>query len=400
MRREPVSPRLLMLCTVPALAACWLIWRHYPDGLFGPGRQLVVADYLNLWGGGQLAAAGRLGVLFDPHAYAQWLWSVFGPRLDLHTYGYPPTFLLLALPFGQLPIVTGFVLWIVASSTLLWLALRLGGFSPGATLAVVLSPAALQNALLGQNGALTTASLAGGLLLASRRPWLAGLLLSLLCLKPQLGLLVPVFLIARRDWRTLGWAILFGASWCLVSLAVFGWRAWDLYVTVTAPFMRRYLDDPFGLALHYMMVPPFISARAMGWSLDAAYALQAVAAGLCVALVWRAASRAGDRPDLAVALTPLATPYAFSYDLVCVAAACAILARGGLTTGGKLALGSAWMWPGSAFSLGTRICPGLGAVCVGAAAWMAWDASGGRIALPHWLRRDAPRRGELPSTPV
>lgn len=368
-----------------------VMWRAYPGSLFAPNHQLVVRDYLNLWAGGQLAMAGRLDTVFDPHAYPEWLWSIFGHRLDLHGFGYPPPLLFLAIPLACLPLVGGFLVWTVATATFLWGVLRASGMRAGVALAVTLSPAALENALVGQNGALTAAALAGGLLLAPRRPIAAGALLGLLVLKPQLGLLVPVVLIARRNWQALGWAAAFGLALCGAALAVFGWQAWHDYLTVMGPSVRFYIQVPFGLASHYMMVPPFITLRAAGASLAIAYVGQAMFSASCAVLLWRVARR----PDVAwqsvVALTlclvPLVTPYAHSYDLVCVAAGCALLAQDGLTSDTRLGLAPAWIWPGCAYSVGVALCPGLGMACVGAAAWVAWRATGARL---WWEPRAVP----------
>jgi glycosyl transferase family 87 len=262
----------------------------------------------------------------------------------------------------------------------LWAVLRAGGFPAGYAFAVVLSPAALENALVGQNGALITAALAGGLLLQQRWPVGAGALLGLLTIKPQLGLLVPMCLLARRSYRTITSTALSGLGYCGAGAIVFGLGVWQTYLTVTAPFVRGYIDAPFGLAAHYMMVPPFITMRAMGASLTLAYVLQALVSLLCMVLSYRVWSQRRLDQRLAIALVlclaPLATPYAHSYDLIAVAAACAMLAkvaeeRDGLYTPEWFMLFLAWTWPGSAFALGTVVAPGMGAFAVGMAALVA-----------------------------
>jgi hypothetical protein len=376
----PVPLTILAVCLLPGLVVGFVSWHGYPISLFAPNHQLVVRNYLNIWAGGHLAAEGRLDTIFDPQAYFVWLRSVFGAQLDLHSWGYPPQVLLLALPFSWLPLVPGFVAWTIATSLFLWFILRAGGLSRAYALAAALSPAALENALDGQNGALTAAALAGGLLLAGRRPITAGALLALLTMKPQLGLLVPICLLAARDWRTIGWTALFSLAYCGAGLAAFGWHAWSTYLTITAPFMQRYIDAPFGIAAHFMMVPPFITMRAAGASLAWAYRVQTVASLVFAVLAWLAWFRPRTDRRAAVALVlflaPLSTPYSHSYDLVCVAAGCALLAklaseRGGLRAADRVMLAPAWIWPGSAFAIGVELLPGLGAFCVGLAAIVA-----------------------------
>jgi hypothetical protein len=397
-----VNPRGLLvflgLSVLPCIVAARTFWHAYPGDLFAPNHQLVVRDYLYMWAGGHLARDGRLDTIFDPHAFAAWLWSVFGTRLDLHTWGFPPPMLFIAIPFSWLPLVSGFLIWVVATSALLWIVLRAGRMPAAYVFAVVLSPVALANALVGQNGAILTAALAGGLLLCQRtpmsqptqmshpqqmsqgKPMLAGALLGLLVLKPQLGLLVPVCLLARRDWWTILWTAIFASGYCALSLAAFGWAAWREYLTVCAPFVRHYIDAPFGLATHYTMVPPFITMRAAGASLAWSYGVQTAVTVLSAVLAWWSWSRRHADHRLAVALVlclaPLATPYAHDYDAIGVAVACALMVQIARETGDAdsrecLLLVPAWLWPGCALMIGVLFLPGLGAFCVASAAVLA-----------------------------
>jgi hypothetical protein len=358
---------MLAVALAPGLAFGWLTWRAYPGDLFGFSHQLVVRDYLNLWAGGQLALDGRAALAFQPGAYWDWLRAIFGDRLEVHTFSYPPHLLLLAMPFALLPMVAGFLAWAVASAAAMGLALRAAGLRPGQALAAVASPAVLENTLGGQTGVLLSgAALGGGLLLAGRRPALAGALLGLLSLKPQLGLLVPFCLAAGREWRTLGWAFVWGAAYALAGLLAFGPEVWLAYLTRTAAYSRDYMEAPFEYVGHMMMVTPFAAMRAWGSGLGLAYGIQSAVTILCVAAVgwawWRGRSRGGDGDrDAAVALTlalaPLATPYAHSYDLACVAIACVLLAGADQRQLPWLAF--TWIWPSLALLAAAAGWPGL-----------------------------------------
>jgi hypothetical protein len=369
-RRNPVPWFVLALCLVPGLIQAWRTWHVYPASLLAPNHQLVVRDYLNIWAGGHAVAEGRLAMVFQPNPYYDWLRSLFGPGLDLHTFSYPPHLLLLAVPFSILGLLPGFFAWIAFWAALLWAVLRRAGMSRLAALAVLGSPAMLENALVGQTGALSSGvALGGGLLLAGRQPVLAGALLGLLTLKPQAGLLVPACLLAGREWRTIAWAVVFGALYCAAGLIAFGWQPWVDYATQVAPFMTKFLTGPLSLAAHYMMVPPYVTLRVLGVGPGVASAVQVGITLACmatVALAWM-------RPDvdrraavaLALCLAPMATPYFYSYDLVGVAVACVLLAalameRGGFGPAELLCLCLGWLWPGAAFAVGVQISPGLG----------------------------------------
>lgn len=408
LHRPGVSPTLFLgVALLPCISYALWTWSRFPAEIFTPNNALVVRDYLNVWAGGRLIGAARADTVFDPMAYQVWLQEVFGPAIDLHTWSYPPHVLLLAAPFAAMPLLPGFAAWTAATLAFLGFVLRRAGLALPMVLAVLLSPAAMENALAGQNGAVTAAALAGGLLLAGRQPIAAGALLGLLSVKPQVGVLVPVCLLASRDWRGLAWTAAFGVLYCTASLPLFGVEAWERYGAVTAPFMRSVMEASFGLAFQFSMPTPFISARAAGAELPAAYTVQAVATLACVALTawaWGHRRPQEARPA-AVALTlllaPLATPYSHSYDLVGTAVALAILFRempeSEMPRPEFYAFCSAWLWPGIALKIGLSICPGLGPLFLIPAAACAAVRLFRTAAPPHAAHGGSPR-AVAPST--
>ena len=104
------------------------------------------------------------------------------------------------------------------------LGLRAGPASswPWGWLAMATSPAAVHTVVSGQATFLAVALAYGGLRLLDRSPALAGILFGLLGYKPQFCLLIPVALIAARQWRALVWAAATGVVLVAASLAVFG----------------------------------------------------------------------------------------------------------------------------------------------------------------------------------
>jgi hypothetical protein len=189
----------------------------------------VVRDYLWLWAAGHLLAAGDVATIFDPQAFAAWNRARYSAQLDDFGWSYPPSLLFLALPAGRIPILAGFVLFASAQLALLACIGRLARLPGRVLLAVLVSPAVLANAFAGQNGALTAALLCGGLLLTGRRPVLSGVLLGLLTIKPQLGILVPICLLASRDWKAIGAACGTAAALFAASVAAFGFESWGSF---------------------------------------------------------------------------------------------------------------------------------------------------------------------------
>ena len=122
---------------------------------------------------------------------------------------YTPMTLLVHLPFGLLPFVPSAVAFFLVSVALMvaiaHVTLRMCGIAASAAavfalaFALVVSQPGQWNLFLGQVGALVTVAAYGALHLARRRPWLAGLCLSLAAIKPATGLPLGLLMLARRE---------------------------------------------------------------------------------------------------------------------------------------------------------------------------------------------------------
>ncbi len=380
------SSRVLALfvlaCAVPGLALAaltWVVMPRYP--LPAPWDVIAVRDYLNVWAGGRLAMAGDFDALFHPAQYDDWLRHLFGNGLQVHTWCYPPSAVFLAIPLALLPLVPGFIVWVSGSAALLITILRRCGLPWLTCLAVLCSPAVIENALAGQNGAITAALLEGGLLLVGRKPVAAGVLFGLLTTKPHLGLLAPLCLAASGAWRTVAVAAGTAAAVVAASALAFGPETWVWFLTdvrhyVTATILER----PFEGSYQNMMATPFILARWLGAALPTAYAAQALTMAGCVALAWRAWRKPAAEPKARTALTAalalLATPYAYSYDSIGVAVGIAMLASMAARTGFRpfeaTLLTVGWAWPGLPFWIGSAEMPPIGCLTLAGVAWCAW----------------------------
>lgn len=232
----------------------------------------------------------------------------------------------------------------------------------------------LNNMALGQNGALTAALLVGALLLAHRRPVVAGILMGLLAVKPHLGLLLPVCVVASRNWRALIAAALTALAMVVLTGFALGWEVWQLFFAHTGPKMRAILEAPWPSGFQVNSITVFLTARALGAPVALAYAVQGMAALACMVFTWRAWRKPGADPQarmaLTMALTLLASPYGYSYDMLgFTAGIAALLARDQWRVSAVAAL--AWMWPGMTHFMTQNFFPVSPAI-VAAAAWLAW----------------------------
>lgn len=383
------GPRILgfILCAGIVLAALteWAMLSSVPTTgltkIFTP----VEGDYVNFWAAGTLVRLGHGALLSDLDGYHAWLRQAISPAIAFHAWSYPPPALFLAEPLSWLPLAGGFALWGLLTSALAGWALRAAGAPPRACLALLVSPAVLANFGNGQTGALAAALLLAGLALAERRPLLAGLCLGALVLKPQLALLAPVCLLARRQGKVVLVAGTVAVAVCAASWAVFGTAIWRGFLAVNAPLSHELLERPFlGQAFQLMLTTVFSTLRAQGASLATAWSLQAGVTLGCVGLCWRLWRTPAVPPDLrlagALALAPLATPYAFYYDLVGTAAAVALLATRARREGcsrlelatGLAILGTVWIWPAVYLVVNALAAPFLGPVLQMALVGVIW----------------------------
>lgn len=324
------------------------LWTLTADGFSIISDRLPYWDFTNLWAGTLMALKGNVAYLFDAEAYRRELRLLLSPLLPNQEWSYPPSMLLVGVPFAGLPIFIAYVLWTSGTLLLLFLATKPLELVWWARLFIVASPAAIMDVVFGQNGALTTALLLSGLLLAPSRPVIAGILFGLLTVKPQLGVLVPFCLLAAGNYRAILSA---GATALLLVIAtglLFGFEVWSLFWTETRPLMTAILEAPFPQGFQMNAVTFFMLARSLGLDLAASYSLQLLASVVAMAVtlwLWRSATKVDHRSKvcLTAILTLVAMPYGYIYDTIPISVTVAYFFfnyRGFL-----LFLGVTWLYP-------------------------------------------------------
>ncbi|HEV2334892.1 MAG TPA: glycosyltransferase family 87 protein [Stellaceae bacterium] len=273
---------------------------------------------------------GNLPLIFDGQAltaalnqrFAGWL----AMPLHLHPWVYPPSFLVLFAPFGMLPPFASLVVFLASGFIALGAAASLhvgrGQRRWIVAFSLVLCPAVPFNVMTGQNAFFTSALLVGGFGLLTRYPVLAGALLGILTFKPQLWLMVPVALLAARQWRALGSATASALAVALLSLALFGpeiWRVWFALMRGTDEAYRAWVASG---RLNGISV--FACVAWLGASPGVANLAQWTAIAIAAAFVYQAFRRPQPGAlELAVLLaaTMLAAPHVSTSDAVLLALA-------------------------------------------------------------------------------
>jgi hypothetical protein len=316
--------------------------------------------------------------------------------LPLHPWLYPPHYLLLLLPFGLLPFAPAGVLFVGLS--LAGAVAACWRFARGKKERIVylcsllLCPASAITVCIGQNTFLTCALLVSGFGFAKQRPVLGGMLLGLLTYKPQLWLMVPVALIADRQWKALASAFATAAALMALSVAVFGLQPWRDWIEImTAPSA---LYDQWRVIARLNGQSVYTYATLMGASEPLANLAQAASALFAAACVWRCYRRPMTedlRLAALLAATMLAAPHVIDYDAVLLGIAATLFflrassdgLRFGDTALAALIWASPLMNPPSVFRIGLAT-PFL------IATFLAWVMARGKRAGVEALPRGIP----------
>jgi len=350
-----LDQRRLRLYACVALACYALyfgIWLLRACVLKSPGVYAPGGDFVVFWSAAKLALSGGAAAPYDLAALRQMELSAV-PGLAIGDgvlpWLYPPASLWFVLPFGLLPyglatlaFLAGGAVWYAWAMhrTLPWRDARLAAVAfPG--IAVVLAT--------GQN-ALWLAGCAGLALTCLRsRPVLAGVLLGVVAMKPQLALMFPVALLCARAWRALGAMIATTLVLTLVSLLAFGTGPFAAFLH-NAVLARESVEQ--GSALLARMPTVFAAVKLLGGGLLLPYAIHglvAVAALAAVMYAWTGACSFALRAAVLVTAGLLLPAYLYDYDLVFLGLAIAWLGvhghRTGWLRGERELLALLWLMP-------------------------------------------------------
>ena len=274
-------------------------------------------DFINFWSGPYLAWHHRAAEIYNFLAFHTFEQSIVGNDLQNYHYSYPPTLLVLMAPFAFVPYLPGLAIWLVAGWYAFYRALRLAMPKGGALLLAGATPAVFVNTIGAQNGTWTAALFGAGLGLLDRRPIVAGGCLGLLVCKPQLGLLIPLALLAGRRWRAFAAAAVTAAALIAIAALCFGPDIYGDYLRQVARLRQFIMED--GTGVWHRMISVFVAARRLGADVPEAYAVQAVCsavAALAVAAAWFRDASFGLRNALLILGSCMATPYLQDYDMV------------------------------------------------------------------------------------
>jgi Glycosyltransferase family 87 len=286
----------------------WSFTLHY---------RLAQPDFYVYYLAAQLGRAHGWAAIYDPAVFLPPVTAAVGKPLP---YLNPPELAWLVTPLSFLPYPLAAWIWtglLVAAFVLVWyvaapgrrMARLIHGLGAAALLPVFVG------VLFGQVSLLVVAAVALSWWLLTRgRPWLAGLALSALILKPQIAFLVPLALLVAGYGRVF-------IAWLAVSVPL---AAVTLLATGTGVFQQ------LSSSLHTVSGVPGPIQSSLVRQLPLPLAAIGIAAvlGLSVVILWR---ERGREPSLPIAVGLIAgllvSPYVNFYDLSALVLAAWLILR-------------------------------------------------------------------------
>lgn len=336
------------------------------------GTGLAVGrDFLNFWLYGRAAHGADPGRYYDWPTYWAAVEAVAGTDYPGQQWSYPPSLMLIAAPFGLLPYLPALAMWSVIGLTAFVATLRRWTADRQLLAIGLLAPAGIFGLVSGQLAWIGAAALLAGLRWRERRPVTAGILFGLLTIKPQLGVLLPVLLIATRSWRVITAAVGTAALVAGLTTAIWGMDVWAAWFGRGVAQQSGVLTDG-SLIVAPFMPTIYMNLRLAGVPIGGANAVQVALLLLAVGVVWRTFRRrpaADDRRATAIFLAAsfVATPYLMAYDGLAIGVA-AVLWADASGRGRRLA-SLVWLLPLVNMALANVGIPGAALIPL---AWLGW----------------------------
>ena len=287
---------------------------------------MLNSDFMAFWSFPRFAATHPVAQIYDATALQAFQQALYPGFDSFYPYLYAPTLLLPIWWLTWISYGWAEIIWTLAGVAALAAAVKLAFPRARWTLlaALLASPAALITAATGETAFFTTALLLAGFGALPKWPALAGIAFGLLTLKPQLGILIPIFLLARCEWRAIATATLTALALAGLSCLAFPPGLWLIWAHTLPQYQAWYFASK-GLNLN-IIVTPAANLVALGVPQNIAWAAQIGCFLAVAAVVAWLARRASYRLAVAALLTGtfLAQPHAYAYDSVTLTAALAL----------------------------------------------------------------------------
>lgn len=319
---------LALLLGVQAITTLFAYLAEVKGGSFG-------GDFIDFWQAARWLRQGNIAAIYDTALLHKALTPGQGLPEVLVWFVYPPPLLFALWPLGNmtyheavlwwsvlpLPIFAG-LLFILLRQSELALEPKKSRYAAYVVAFAATLPFLCANLFAGQSGMFVAVWFMAAMASWRRFPIVAGICIGMLTIKPHLGLMLPVALLASRNWRIIIVACLTFACLVVTTSVWLGGDIWPHYLEAAHLFgqlMGMGLSNFYKLAMG-----PYVSLQGVGLP---SWLAGLVQAGLALAVA-AAIARAFWREDgslwrfgLLATGALLATPYVQCYDTPLLAVA-------------------------------------------------------------------------------
>ena len=198
--------------------------------LIDRGGYVLGRDFLNFWQYGQAFwSEENPAIYYDRDTYNHHLAVFLGEEYPGQRWSYMPHTFLLAAPFGLLGYNLAYMIFTVAGLfSFYYCGVRQLKDRVLIGLAFTL-PLAVLTIMSGQFSFFVVSIFAFIYFYGDERPILSAVLIAILTIKPQLGLVIPVYLIATQRYKIFIYSCILIAVFLLSSVLVLGVEVWEAY---------------------------------------------------------------------------------------------------------------------------------------------------------------------------
>lgn len=319
-------------------------------------------DFITFYAAAELADAGRAVDAYDldkMYAAEKAVWA----KSEKYAWFYPPTFHALITPLTLLDYKPAFATFMALTLAFFVYAARQLAPQYNLWFPLLAFPAVLVNLIYGQNAFLTAGLGILAFVWLEKRPWLAGLCIGLLAIKPHMAVLFPVVLLCGRHHQAFISAALTTAAVCLASTWIIGYESWPVFFQ-SLNDARQFLES--GQLRWSQMISLFSVVKQLGGSSMLAHSIHIAYALLLTAFtvyVWLKTKDLALRATSFVIASLHFSPYMYDYELVWMAIPLILMTLRGLQygwlRGEREALVLAWLFPFIDLTISRTLGPNL-----------------------------------------
>ena len=284
----------------------------------------VFGDFIAFWAAGRVVLSGHPELVHNVVTIQHVQWDAVPGMRWVAGWNSPPQFLLIAVFLALFPYPVAALIWLGAGIALYVAAAWVLLPDKRALLFALTLPAAVYHLGSVQTG-LWIAGVSGlALYYLDTKPIRAGALISLLAIKPHLAIIWPIYLAITGRWRTFFTAAASLALFTLAAILAFGWESIPRFInnlSATQNLIDAHLVSTATFGSLYGNLLTLGAPHAVAMTLQMMSAVAALGVGLLV--FKRGDARA--QGAAFCALTMLASPYLFFYDMTLLAVGAAMM---------------------------------------------------------------------------